>query len=329
MRHPRTLALAAAAVVALISPLAVSSGAAASEPEAERLVRGLQGGSGSTIGPDGALYVTESAAGKVTRIDPRTGDRSTYARNLPALLPAIGIGGAMDVAFHGDTAYVLVTLVGADVGGSDIAGLYRIDGKNRWTVVADIGQWSMDHPPATDFFVPTGVYYAMEAFRGGFLVSDGHHNRVLWVSRDGDITEVRAFDNIVPTGLEVDDGRIFLAQAGPVPHDAADGKVVSFRLSSSSVRDVASGAPLLVDVERGSGGTLYALAQGEFGGGPEGSPAAPDTGSLVRADGQDLEVVVDGLDRPTSLEVKGDTAWVVTLDGEVWTIHGLRSHHDD
>src|SRR5829696_7800998 len=42
-------------------------------PIAHRLVTGLQGGSGSTIGPDRALYVTESAAGRITRVDPKTG----------------------------------------------------------------------------------------------------------------------------------------------------------------------------------------------------------------------------------------------------------------
>lgn len=38
------------------------------------LVSELQGGAGSTIGPDGDLYVTEAAAGKVSRIDPKTGN---------------------------------------------------------------------------------------------------------------------------------------------------------------------------------------------------------------------------------------------------------------
>ena len=42
----------------------------------------------------------------------------------------------------------------------------------------------------------------MQAYRGGFLVTDGHHNRVLWVSPDGEITQVIQFGNIVPTGLE-------------------------------------------------------------------------------------------------------------------------------
>jgi sugar lactone lactonase YvrE len=103
------------------------------------LVTGLQGGSGSTIGPDGALYVTESAAGRITRVDPQTGATTTYASGLPQLIPAAGFGGPVDVAFLGRTAYVLVTLVGPDVGGRDVVGIYRVDGPDRFTVVADIG----------------------------------------------------------------------------------------------------------------------------------------------------------------------------------------------
>jgi hypothetical protein len=34
-------------------------------------------------------------------------------------------------------------------------------------------------------------------------------------------------------------------------------------------------------------------------------------------------VVIDGLDRPTSLEFIENTAYVVTLTGEIWKIDGI------
>ena len=34
-------------------------------------------------------------------------------------------------------------------------------------------------------------------------------------------------------------------------------------------------------------------------------------------------VVIDGLNQPTSLELIGKTAYVVTLGGEVWKIKGV------
>jgi hypothetical protein len=240
------------------------------------------------------------------------------------LIPAVGFGGPVDIAFLGRTAYVLVTLVGPDVGGSDVVGLYRVDGPNTFTVVADIGAFSIANPPETDFFVPSGVQYALETYRGGFLVTDGHHNRVLRVTRDGEVSELLAFGNIVPTGLEVRGKTIYMAEAGPVPHLPETGKVVSFEPKSPTVREVASGSPLLVDVEFGRGRSLYALSQGVGSGGPEGAPALPNTGALVKVnrDGT-FTVIIEGLNQPTSLEFIKNSAYVVTLGGEIWKIEGV------
>jgi sugar lactone lactonase YvrE len=324
-RRSGWLILLLLALLASVVPSAATAAGPSGDPTAHRLVAGLQGGSGSTIGPDRALYVTESAAGRITRVDPRTGATTIFASGLPELIPAAGFGGPVDVAFLGRTAYVLVTLVGPDVGGSDVVGVYRVDGPDRFTVVADIGAFSIANPPATDFFVPSGVQYALQAYRGRLLVTDGHHNRVLRVTRDGQISELRAFGNIVPTGLDVRGRTIYMAQAGPVPHLPEDGKVVAFRPMSAAVRDVAAGSRLLVDVEFGPRHRLYALSQGVFPpGNPEGSPALPNTGALVKAnrDGT-FSVVVERLNQPTSLEFIGKTAYVVTLGGEIWKIKGV------
>ncbi|MGD8496619.1 MAG: ScyD/ScyE family protein [Gemmatimonadales bacterium] len=285
-------------------------------PTVTPLVSGLEGGSGSTVGPNGQIYVTEGAAGRITRVDPATGHTSTFASGLPKSI--VGIGGAVDVAFIGRTAYVLVTLVGADVGGADKDGIYRVDGPSEFTVVADIGAYSIAHPPSTDYFIPTGVQYALEVYRGGFLVTDGHHNRVLRITRNGRISEFRTFANIVPTGLEVWGDRVLMAEAGPTPHLPADGKIVSFSSRSPQVVEIAAGGRLLVDVEFGRGRTLFGLAQGEWDGAAAGSPANPNTGALLRVDGQGgFTTVVDGLNQPTSVELIGNTAYVVTLAGDV------------
>lgn len=288
------------------------------------LVTGLQGAQGSAVGPGGALFVTEPAAGRIVRVDPQTGEVTTFASGLPT--PLIPVGGVMDVAFVGSTAYALVSVVGSDVGGHSAVGIYRVDGPGTFTLVADIGAFSLAHPPAPKFFIPTGVQYALEPFHGGFLVTDGHHNRVLQVTRDGEVSELIAFGNLVPTGLAVAGDTVYMAQAGPVPHLPESGRVVAFRPGSPTATDVASGARLLVDVEFGRGRTLFALAQGIWAGPAEGYPALPHTGSLVRvnSDGTFTEVAT-GLDRPTSLEIIGNTAYVVTLGGEVYTVDGVAS----
>jgi len=318
------LLVSAAVTIAAFTPSPAGATPQSADPDPVLLASGLEGASGSGVGPGGALFVTEGAVGRVSRVDPRTGAVTTFASGLPeAIAP---IGGAIDVAFRGSTAYVLVTLVGPDVGGTDVVGIYRVDGPHSSTVIADIGAWAIANPPETQFDVPTGVQYALETFRGGFLVTDGHHNRVLRVTLDGDVTEFIAFGNIVPTGLTISGNTVFMAEAGPIPHLPEDGKIVSFGPKSSGATEIASGASLAVDVERGRGRDLYALAQGDWPlGGDPASPALPNTGDLlmVDSDGTMTPIVVDGLDRPTSLEILQNTAYVVTLTGEIWKIDDI------
>jgi hypothetical protein len=135
---------------------------------------------------------------------------------------------------------------------------------------------------------------------------------------------MNAFDNIVPTGLAVSGKTIYMAEAGPTPHAPDDGKIVAFDAQSPAAIQVASGAPLLVDVEFGRGRTIYALSQGVFPGGPPATPALPNTGALVEVNGDGtFTVIVDELNQPTSVEFIGKSAYVVTLTGEIWRIDDI------
>jgi hypothetical protein len=81
---------------------------------------------------------------------------------------------------------------------------------------------------------------------------------------------------------------------------------------------------LIVDVEFGRGRRLYALSNGLYSGAPEGSGGLPNTGSLleVNADGT-FTTLVSGLNQPSSLEFIGNTAYITTLNGEIWKIDDL------
>jgi sugar lactone lactonase YvrE len=297
-------------------------------PSVSVLASGLQGTLGSTVGPDGALYVVEGTPGRVSRVDPRTGRISIYASGLPQTLAAVGIGGPTDVAFIGKTAYVLVTLVSSDLGGSSIDGIYRLDAPNHFTVIANVGQFNLNNPPTIpfSFFIGTGVLYAMQPYRDGFLVTDGHLNRVLYVTLSGKISVVEAFDDIVPTGLTLGLGdTVFMAEAGPVPHLAQNGKIVEFQPNSPHVTEVASGASLMVDVKFGLDGRIYGLSQGPgVPGAPAGSPAQPNSGALVRAnhDGT-FTFVVDNINLPVSLDFIGNAAYIVTLTGDILKVDNV------
>jgi len=348
-----SLFIAALGLVAVVSA-PTASAHDRTGPEVSRLASFGDGSfvTGSTIGPHGALYVTDGSAGNVLRIDRRSGRVTTYATGLPPKAFPTDIGGPVDVAFVGRTAYVLVTLVSGEITGAgpfgdpdDKNGIYRLERDGSFTLVADIGAWSVANPPEPAFFVDTGVQYAMEPYHGGFLVTDGHHNRLLRVERNGSIHEVATLGNVVPTGLEVAKDRVFFTEAGPIPHEPEDGKVLALcrgvrhrhdgdhgrcRRHQSDPRVLASGASMLIDVERGPHGKLYALSQGQWDGVGEGSPASANTGRLVvvEHDG-DLTPVVDArgrelvLDRPTSIEFVGHTAYVVSVTGDVYRVDNL------
>ena len=123
------VAVAMLAAASMIAPAAHATGGR-SAPEVTTLAEFGSGlASGSTIGPDRALYVTDPNAGSVLRVDRRTGAVTTFADGLPTQV--LGVGGAMDVAFVGGTAYVLVTLVGGDIIdgphiGDATVGIYRL-----------------------------------------------------------------------------------------------------------------------------------------------------------------------------------------------------------
>jgi hypothetical protein len=263
-----------------------------------------------------------------------------FASGFP--LSPLGAGGVVDVAFVKRTAYALVTIVGSNYvaplpGAATSVGIYRVDGPTSFTMIADIGKFSAANLPPPDFPIglKTGVQFALEPFRGGFLVSDGHHNRVLRVNRRGEITTLLQVGNIVPTGLAVRGNTVYMTETGPIPHLPADGKVVKFSLGSPTAMDIASGQPLMVDVEFGRGNALFAISQGiGTPKSPPATPALPNTGKFLRVnkDGS-FTVIKDGLDRPTSLKFIGNTAYVVTLAGEIWKIDDVGGpsfeHEDD
>lgn len=194
---------------------------------------------------------------------------------------------------------MLVSVIGDPLlGATGTDGIYRIEPDGSYTIIADLGAFSAAHPPPPgfDYFLVNGVQFALHAVDDGFLVSDGHLNRVLHVSLDGDIRVLRQFDNVAPAGIAEHRGVVYLAEVGPVPHEPATGRLVGF----SCFRDprvVAAGVPMIVDVAVGPKGNLYALSQGDWGGGMPGDPAAPETGRLlqVNRDGTFM-VLAQGLD---------------------------------
>jgi hypothetical protein len=294
-------------------------------------------GFGCTVGPGGMLYVTDPTHGQILRVDPSTGSYTVFASGLPKTPPGWGDGGTFDVTFIGNTAYALVSEVSPDTSLADpsldlhgIDGIYRIDGPDRFTIIADIGTYEMANPPppSISLIVPSGVQFSFLQYGNGFVVNDAHLNRVLYVGLDGQITELLQFGNVVPTGMARWGTDFYMSQSGPLvqgPPRVEIGQVVAFNTKTLNPVEVAGGIPLPIDVEFGPGRTLYVLSQGTHAiNDYEGSPADPNTGALLRVNpDHTTTTVVSGLNLPTSVKFIGNTAFVLCHTGEIWKIENL------
>jgi hypothetical protein len=330
--------LSLAAIAGLIaSPLLVASPATADDrrgndrsgPDTELIADLGDSANGSTVGPDGALYVAVGAEGKVYRVNPRNGNTRVFAEDLPAALPGFGYGGVVDVAFRGHTAYVITTLIDEQFGGTEANGLYRIDDRDSHTLVADLSAFNRKYPRLDEDDPGAGELeggnpFALESIRSGFLVTDGNLNRLFHISKKGKIRIVREFGDVVPTGLEADHRKIYMAEAGPVEAPGAVGKVISLNRRFHNERVVASGDPLVVDVEFSRCGRLYALRNGDpVEKADPGTPAIADTGEFLRVRNGHFKVLVDDLDQPVSVDFIRRSAYIVTLTGEIWRVSGF------
>ena len=72
MSTPWKLLIAVASLAAMVLPLGAGASPPAGQPGSPELLATLPGGSGSgsAIGPGGALYVPQPATGEIWRVDP-------------------------------------------------------------------------------------------------------------------------------------------------------------------------------------------------------------------------------------------------------------------
>lgn len=296
---------------------------------------------GLAMGPDGMLYVAESGnggttpitvdggegtigrTGRISKIDPKTGARTTVVDGLPSHASSEGEAvGPADVAFIGDTLYYVQTHAGAAYGfPDDPTGIYRVTSTGDVILVADLGKFNIDNPvdAITDGVQKDvevgGNPYSMQTRASQFYVIDGNHNRMLRSTTGGAVSEVVEFpDHPVSTGIDItSDGTMYVSYLGVGPFLPEAGKVVRVNPSTGAITEIASGKAMLVDVEFGPGGQLYALQIND----PQEAGAAffaPGTGKIfkVNADGT-MSPVVTGLSFPTFMLFDGDTAYVSNM----------------
>lgn len=358
------VALAALAALAAVSA-ALLFGAPAATAKAPgptagtMIVGGLINPRGMAMGPDGMLYVAEAGTGgsmtvtvggeesqsgltgRISKIDPATGARTTVVDNLPSNGTAEeGSVGPAAVAFVGGQLYYVQTHGGAAYGFPDTpTGVYRVDADGSTHLLADIGAFNIANPVevvanrSQADIEAGGNPYSMVERNGILYLADGNQNQVLSVTMDGQIHRVVDFRmHIVTTGISYDiNGPFFVATLGTFPFAPEDGRVYSVSYPGGTMNEVARGASALTDVAVSPAGQLYALQFAEQSTAP-GPPFTPFSGKVLRvnSDGT-FTPIVTGFTFTTSMLFSGDTLFVANNGisplgpGEIWEIKNFSS----
>ena len=286
----RLVPVALVTLIAVLAPSAAGATSGGRHTHVNRLVTRLAGGSGSTIGP-GRRPVRHRSRwpGRISRVDP--GHREPSPRSPPACRRAC----RRRRRRHGHRVPRPDRVRPGDPGRTRRR-------RRRCRRHLPGGRPAVPSPssPTSGAFAigqPAGHRRSSsrpasstrcETYRGGFLVTDGHHNRVLRRhAAAATVTEVVAFGNVVPTGLAARGNTVYMAEAGPVPHLPQDGKRhVSFAHPELARRARSPpGGRLLVDVEFGRGAHALRPRRRETfrPGDPEGAPALHRTPATLRA----------------------------------------------
>jgi sugar lactone lactonase YvrE len=338
--------------------LSVASASAQSAPSptaGTELAGDLISPRGMKIGPDGMIYVAEAGSagdkkvtnisgdstsgltGRISRIDPVTGARTTVADKLPSDSGFFGPVGPADVAFLGAQLYFLQTAGGAAFGfPENPTGVYRVNKNGTVTLFADIGAFNDAHPVTFTLLAPGGNPFGITVLNGDFYVTDGNFNRVLHITPDGKIDIISSFENVVPTGITggADGGGLYVAALGPGPWLPSDGRVYQVGVPTGNITEIANGVSSMIDVEAGPGGQLYGLSFGDFGPGADDPPWIRGSAKLVKVDAAShtLTPIATGFSLSTALIFSGDTAYVTNYGvsvpgspGEIWKIDNVSS----
>ncbi len=313
------------------------------------LASGLLGTQGATIGPDGALYVVEGGTGgskkvttpdgdgffgltgRISRIDPVTGGRTSAATGLPSGAQTEGGQGSgpADVVFLNGTIYYLMTGGFNYIAGLEAYpnGVYAVQKDGSSKLIADISKFNDANPVKFPDAGPGGNPFGMTVRDGEIYVTDGNYNRVLHVTTAGKINILASFENVVTTGITArSGGPLIITEFGGFPFNPEDGKVIQVGVPTGTEVEIAKGFSHIISAAYGPGGKLYALSFGDQADPSAGDEAVPFTGKILRVNGDGtLTPIVDGLMFATSLDFSGDTAYVTSLIGQVYQISGFSS----
>lgn len=344
MTRTMTLRLMVAMIVTLCLVIPSAAVAQQGTPEAspaagnlpagvEVVASGLTNPRGFTWGSDGSLFLALAGTGGPDQIivegtplpffGGQTSSITTVVdgcavpliEDLPSGIwtDAGWVWGVMDVVLFEGELYAL-SGGGSESWGQPESpnGVYRVLADGTWELVADLGAWLQENPPAfiPPDYDPNGSWFDLEAGPDRLWVTEAVGGRVLTVNLAGEIEQVTdlSVGHLVPTGLALaEDGTAYVGFETVVPYADGSSKVVAIA-PDGTVTDHWTGLTAVTDIVLGPDGTLYAaeMATNNL---DEEPYLRPDSGRVVRQTGPDtLEAVVTDVPYPVYLGFSDDGA---------------------
>jgi hypothetical protein len=237
--------------------------------------------------------------------------------HLPSSIDIFGeTFGAADVAFLGNTLYIVTNGSGCSQGVSYANnGILRLNADGTLTQINDLSAWTQNNPvanpPCCDFDLE-GVWWTLTSSHGVLYTNNANTGDFLRVSPDGTTTRIIDISategHNVPTGV-AQNGNFYIANLGLFPITPGSSSLYKL-LPNQRLMKMFDGLTAVIGMVF-MDGKLYALETSTAADNP-----LPGSGKIVRvSDSGEITDVLTGLSFPTAMTAGPDGALYVSEFG--------------